>query len=563
MDSIIFLILRRMRAPLLAMVAVYAVAVLGFVLIPGQDDQGRPWHMGFFHAFYFVSFMGTTIGFGEIPYPFTDAQRFWTLFAIYATVTAWIYSIGTLIALVQDPAFKRAVTEQRFARRIRRMVDPFYLVCGYGDTGSALVRSMAQRNQHAVVIDIEPLRIEELELEAMPLYVPGLCGDAAVPRHLLEAGLEHRRCEGVVALTNVNEVNLKVAISSKLLRPDLVVVCRADSREVEANMASFGTDYIVDPFETFADLLGLGLRAPCQFLIHEWLGVEGVRGLPEPVYPPARGLWIVCGYGRFGKAVIPILEAAGIEVVVVEATPERTGMPPQGCVLGWGTEAETLREAGIGRAAAIVAGTNNDTNNLSIVMTARGLNPDLFVVLRQNEARNERLFQEIRADIRMHPSRTVAEKVRVLLNTPLLHRFFEVMREEDNEWACELASRLAGLVGDRPPASWEVEIADEDAHAVNRALAQGRPVDLGMLLADPRRPGRSLPALALALQRGEWIERLPDPGLQVAHGDRILFCGHARARPAQAWVLQNVQVLAGVFRERESRPENEHSSVRG
>jgi Trk K+ transport system NAD-binding subunit len=552
MDSIIFLILRRMRVPLLVMVVVYAVAVLGFVLIPGQDDQGRPWHMGFFHAFYFVSFMGTTIGFGEIPYPFTDAQRFWALITIYATVTAWIYSIGTLIALVQDPAFKRAVTEQRFARRIRHMVEPFYLICGYGDTGSALIRSMAQRDQHAVVIDIDPRRIEELDLQNLPVYVPGLCGDAAVPRHLLEAGLGHRRCAGVVALTNVNEVNLKVAISAKLLRPRLVVVCRADSRDVEANMASFGTDHIVDPFETFADLLGLGLRAPCQFLIHSWLGVEGVAGLPEPVYPPAKGTWVVCGYGRFGKAVIPVLEAAGIDVVVIEATPERTGTPPQGCVVGWGTEAHTLREAGIERAVAIVAGTNNDTNNLSIVMTARELNPDLFVVLRQNEARNDRLFEEIRADIPMHPSRTVAEKVRILLNTPLLYRFFEVMHREDNEWACELASRLAGLIGNRPPTSWEVEVNDEDAHAVIAALERGRTVELGVLLADPRSPDRAVPALALALQRGERIDCLPDPARPLAPGDRILFCGHARARPAQAWVLQNEQVLTEVCRERAS-----------
>ncbi|HHB13024.1 MAG TPA: potassium transporter TrkA [Chromatiales bacterium] len=546
MDSVVFLILRRMRVPLLVLVIVYAVAVLGFVLIPGEDDQGRPWHMGFFHAFYFVSFMGTTIGFGEIPYPFTDAQRFWALFMLYATVTAWIYSIGTLIALVQDPAFKRAVTEQRFARRVRRMVDPFYLVCGYGDTGSALVASMSQRNQHAVVVDIEPRRIAELDLQALPVYVPGLCADAAVPRHLIEAGLEHRCCRGVVALTNVNEVNLKVAISSKLLRPGLMVVCRADARDVEANMASFGTDHIVDPFETFAELLETALRAPCQHLVHDWLGVEQGTRLPEPIYPPLQGLWIVCGYGRFGKAVIPKLEAAGLDVVVIEATPERTGTPPQGCVVGWGTEAGTLLEAGADRAAAIVAGTNNDTNNLSIIMTAREINPDLFVVLRQNEARNDRLFETVHADIRMHPSRTVAEKVRILLNTPLLYRFFGSMREETNQWACELASRMAGLVGDRPPEVWEVEIGEAQAHAVAAALEHGDTVPLGLLLVDPREPDRALRALALAREHGDRFERLPPGDRTLALGDRLLFCGAARARTRQEWVLQNERVLADV-----------------
>ena len=86
MDNIIFLILRRMRRPLLTLIVVYTIAMLGLVLIPGQDANGDPWHMGFFHAFYFVSFMSTTIGFGEIPYAFTDAQRLWVTFSLYAGV---------------------------------------------------------------------------------------------------------------------------------------------------------------------------------------------------------------------------------------------------------------------------------------------------------------------------------------------------------------------------------------------------------------------------------------------------------------------------------------------
>ena len=69
-SQIIYLILRRLRTPLIVLVCVYAVSVLGFVLIPGVDDQGNPWKMDFFHAFYFVSYMGSTIGFGELPYPF-------------------------------------------------------------------------------------------------------------------------------------------------------------------------------------------------------------------------------------------------------------------------------------------------------------------------------------------------------------------------------------------------------------------------------------------------------------------------------------------------------------
>ncbi|WP_315982829.1 ion channel [Aliamphritea spongicola] len=67
MHDVLYLLLRRLRKPLITVIVVYAVAVTGFVLIPGQDDAGQPWRMDFFHAIYFVSFMGSTIGFGEIP----------------------------------------------------------------------------------------------------------------------------------------------------------------------------------------------------------------------------------------------------------------------------------------------------------------------------------------------------------------------------------------------------------------------------------------------------------------------------------------------------------------
>ena len=63
--------------------------------------------MGFFDAFYVMSYTATTIGFGEIPYPFTYNQRMWVTISIYLTVIGWAYAIGSLLALLQDRAFRR------------------------------------------------------------------------------------------------------------------------------------------------------------------------------------------------------------------------------------------------------------------------------------------------------------------------------------------------------------------------------------------------------------------------------------------------------------------------
>ncbi len=65
-NSAFFLVLRRMRAPIIVLTVIYGIAVIGLTLVPGVDAEGRPAPpLSFFHAFYFISYTATTIGFGE------------------------------------------------------------------------------------------------------------------------------------------------------------------------------------------------------------------------------------------------------------------------------------------------------------------------------------------------------------------------------------------------------------------------------------------------------------------------------------------------------------------
>ncbi len=554
MDNIIFLIFRRMRTPLLILIVTYSVAILGLVLIPGQDPSGNPVRMDFFHAFYFVSYMATTIGFGEIPFEFTDLQRLWVAFSIFFTVIVWLYSIGTLLTLFQDHTFQNALTERRFTRRIQQMRDPFYLICGYGETGSALVQALTDRDQHAVAIDILEERVNLLKLENLRQYVPALCGDARLPIHLLEAGLKHDLCSGVVALTDSNETNLKIAITSKLLHPEITVICRADSHDIEANMASFETDYIIDPFDTFAVHLATALQAPCLNLLQEWLTKGKQEILNEPLNPPQRGLWVVCGYGRFGKAVYEQLVKEGLEVIVIEAKPDKTGTPKEGCIIGRGTEADTLEEAEIQRAVGLVAGTDHDANNLSIIMTAQKLNSDLFVIMRQNRKDNEPIITAVQADMVMHPSAIIANRIRVLLGTPMLYEFIQLVLYEDDQWACQLVSRLTALVKDRAPEIWEVNFNKETSHAVCNAFYQGEQISLQHLMKDPRDRSQTLKMIPLMLLRHNERVLLPDLSTNIDKNDRILFVGVRSAKNRMFWTLQNEHALSYILTG-ETRPQ--------
>jgi Trk K+ transport system NAD-binding subunit len=359
---------------------------------------------------------------------------------------------------------------------------------------------------------------------------------------------------GVVALTNSNDTNLKIAITAKLLHKDIKVICRADSHDIEANMASFGTDHIIDPFDTFALHLATALQAPCLNLLQEWLTTGAREQLNEPRYPPSKGLWIVCGYGRFGKAVYERLVKENLEVVVIEAEPEKTGMPNGRYVIGRGTEAETLQAADIERAVGLVAGTDHDANNLSIILTARMLCSDLFVIMRQNRKDNQPIIEAVEADMIMHSSTIIANRIRVLLGTPMLYEFVQLVFFQDDSWACELISRLSALVSDRAPEIWEVSFTAQDTHAVCHAVTEGSSINLGQLLADPGDRDRNLEVIPLMLVRNNDRVLLPELNTRIEAKDRFLFVGDSSAEHRMAWTLQNVHALDYILTG-ESRPQ--------
>ncbi len=526
MNQVIFLVLRRMRLPLVILIITYAISILGLVLIPGVDDAGEPWHMSFFHALYFVTYMATTIGFGELPFEFTDGQRMWVIVIIYMTVTAWLYAIGKILSLVQDVGFKHAVTEQVFRRHVRHISHPFYIICGYGDTGRILVQSLISRRIQVVVIDSDKNNINSLELEDLGLFIPGLCGDARRVETLKEAGLTHPNCLGVIALTDDDATNLKIAIITKLLEPGIKVVCRAETHDAENNMNSFGTDHIINAFDLFSEKLALALHSPGGHILYDWLTGVPNEPLMQPLELP-RGIWVVCGFGRFGQAVCRSLRNEGIELAVIEADP-RLAERVDECVVGRGTEAETLLSAGIDRAVGIVAGTNNDANNLSITMTAAQINPDLYMVVRQNRKDNQEIFAAALPDLVMHRSEIIARDIFTYLTNPLLIEFLDRALKENDEWINLLASRLTAIVGDQVPEQHLVVIDQEHAPGVMELMNRSMALQIKDLIRDSRDRENSLPVIVLLrLSRAGEITLTPDVSDLLQAGDKLLMCAAA------------------------------------
>ena len=526
-SATIFLVMRRMRAPLIILIVIFSVSVVGLTLIPGIGPDGQPARISLFEAFYFMSYTATTIGFGELPWPFTPGQRLWVTFSIYLSVIGWAYAIGALLTLVQDRAFRQALALRRFTGKVARLHEPFLLMAGYGRAGELLAKDFDALGQQLVVIDESPNRVDALDLGSYHSDIPGLVADASNPQHLAAAGLDHPFCAGVLALTNDDETNLAVTMTAALLRPELPIVSRTISAPIAERMRAFGTPAVVNPFDRFGEHLRLALNAPASYQLLTWLEAGPGGELPERGRPPTQGRWVMCGYGRFGREVTADLRAAGLEVIVIE--PTERGEPETGVVVGDASEPAVLARAGLANAVGLVAGTDNDTTNLSMLVTARRLNPHLFLAARQNLPTSAALFQAMRVDALLVPTEVVAHEVYAQVSTPMLWRFIQDMPARGNVWAADLIQRLQYNCGRELPALWKVKLDREQAPALGDWLAEGK-VILGDLLRSPEDRDRRLQVVPLLLLRNGNATLTPDDEMVLARDDELLFAGQGSER---------------------------------
>jgi voltage-gated potassium channel len=526
-SSTIFLVMRRMRTPLITLIVIFFVSVVGLTLIPGVDPDGRPARLSLFESFYFMSYTATTIGFGELPWAFTPAQRLWVTFSIYLSVVGWAYAIGSMLTLLQDRSFRQALAFRRFTRKVDRLREPFLLITGYGRAGELLAKAFDELGQQIVVIDESSDRVDALDLGAYHADIPGLVADAANPQHLNAAGLSHPYCTGVLALTNDDETNLAVTMTAALVRPDLPVITRTISAPIAERMRAFGTPTVVNPFDRFGEHLRLALNAPASYQLLTWLEAGPGAELPERGHPPRDGRWVMCGYGRFGREVTKDLRDAGLHVTVIE--PAGRGQPEPGVIVGDASDPAVLDRADLVSAVGLVAGTDNDTTNLSMLASARRLNPRLFLAARQNKPTSAALFKAMRVDALLVPTEVVAHEVYAQISTPMLWRFIQEMPARGDEWAADLIQRLRHNCGRELPALWRIELDREQAPSLGRYLASGK-VSLGDLLRSPEDRSRQLRVVPLLLLRGSEGILTPDGGTLLARDDQLLFAGEGSER---------------------------------
>jgi len=157
---------------------------------------------------------------------------------------------------------------------------------------------------------------------------------------------------------------------------------------------------------------------------------------------------IVCGYGSTGVETVDELAQAKKQFVVIENNENKVEeLKKHGylALTGDATDDEILLKAGVNKAKGLIAALSNDADNVYVVLTARGMNPNLRIVARAIDQLSCRKLIRAGADKVVSPYSIAGRRMARLLLSPGIVDFLEVMiQSEELELKIEEVKLIKG-----------------------------------------------------------------------------------------------------------------------
>ena len=148
-----------------------------------------------------------------------------------------------------------------------------------------------------------------------------------------------------------------------------------------------------------------------------------------------RNHFIVCGFGRMGKVICSELSSQNLSFVIIDSNSDKINdIRESGLtyVQGDATMDETLKKANLKDAKGLVVVLSSDSDNLFVTMSARTMNPELFITSRCSVDSNTVKLKRAGADKVVNPYIAGGHKMADLLVEPSLEDSVELMTPKEN-----------------------------------------------------------------------------------------------------------------------------------
>lgn len=194
-------------------------------------------------------------------------------------------------------------------------------------------------------------------------------------------------------------------------------------------------------FTVFVLLGGVGavgyiLGSLAEMMIEGHIGRALGRRKLEKRIESLKNHYIICGFGRMGGFVCDELSREGIPFVVIEKDPEKgERLEEKGYlyIRADATSEEVMIKAGIKRAKGIATLLSSDADNLFITLSARDLNPSIYILSRAEEEGSEKKLLRAGADKVFYPHRIGASRIAQAIIRPSVLDFIEITTADEKE----------------------------------------------------------------------------------------------------------------------------------
>jgi voltage-gated potassium channel len=228
-----------------SIIAVWCTGIAGYIII-------EDWN--FLDSIYMTTVSLTTVGYKETR-PLSDHGRIFTMVLITVGMGLFFYSLSKMTESIFNGHIKGLFEKKRMDKIISRLSD-HYIVCGYGRIGQIVCRELIKASLDVVVIEKDPLVLEQLKKEKM-LFIGE---DATSDETLLKAGI--MRARNIISLLHTDEANVYIVLSSRYLNKKIKITSRADSPSSEKKIKQAGANEVIQPYEIGAKKIALTVLKP-------------------------------------------------------------------------------------------------------------------------------------------------------------------------------------------------------------------------------------------------------------------------------------------------------------
>ncbi len=214
-----------------------------------------------------------------------------------------------------------------------------------------------------------------------------------------------------------------------------------------------------------------------------------------------KGHYIICGYGRVGHEVAKSFKGHKIPFVVIdsksEMVQELNGFDTP-YIIGDASSDEALEAAGIRSAKGLVAASDSDVTNVFVTLSARVLNPKLYIVARASFMESEKKLKKAGADRVISPYFIAGQRMASMALNPVTVDFIDTM-----------------MLGEKAEHNIEEVSVDKDSKFAGKTIGE---------LEIKRKTGATV--LAVKKSRGNF-ELHPSGVTKIDAGDTLVVIGTA------------------------------------